>query len=71
MAEAQDGTDRLANTSCRKYLETAKRFDSNNIAVQKRQPSHSTDAKLPGLTPSPTISILLSASVLKSPVWRT
>jgi hypothetical protein len=71
MAEAQDVTDRLANTSCRKYLETVKRFDSNNIAVQKRQPSHSTDAKLPDLTPAPTISILLSASVLISPVWRT
>ena len=33
--------------------------------------SQSEDAKHPDLTPSPTISISLSASVLKSPVWRT
>ena len=33
--------------------------------------SHSAVAKLPDLTPAPTISIPLSVRVLKSAVWRT
>jgi hypothetical protein len=38
---------------------------------QKLKPSDLADAKLPDLTPAATISIPLSACVLKSPVWRT
>jgi len=33
--------------------------------------SHSPDAKLRELTLAPTILVLLSGCVLKSPVWRT
>jgi hypothetical protein len=71
MAEPHEVIDSVANPSRRKLLETAERFHSKDITVQKLQPSHSADAKLPDLTPSATISIPLSACVLKAPVWRT
>ena len=47
MTQLRDVPDSVANTSCLKLLETADRFHSKNIAVQKLQPSHSADAKLP------------------------
>jgi len=44
MAVLLDVTDSVVKTSCKKLLETVERFLSQNIAVQKLQP---TEAKLP------------------------
>jgi hypothetical protein len=46
-------------------------FPLKKYRFQNLQPSNSADTKLPDLMPAATISIPLSACVLKLPVWRT